>query len=66
MPYRKVYLTIEEEEDLQRLSAARREKGQPNAAFNAILKEGLGMVVDSELAEGGVLHTPRRRRGQSA
>jgi hypothetical protein len=63
MPYRKVYLTIEEEDDLQLLSATRKENKKPNSAFNAILKEGLGLVLDQEKAPGGILHTPRRRRG---
>jgi hypothetical protein len=49
MGYRKVYLTQEEEEDIDRVKATREKEGRLGAAYNAILKEGLAMVVGKEL-----------------
>jgi hypothetical protein len=49
MGYRKVYLTIEEEEDIESIKNAREKEGREGAAYNAILKEGLAMVMDKEL-----------------
>lgn len=49
MGYRKVYLTIDEEEDIERIKSMRENDGRPGAAYNAILKEGLAMVLGQEL-----------------
>lgn len=49
MGYRKVYLTIEEEEDIANIKAWREKGEREGAAFNAILKEGLAMVMGKEL-----------------
>lgn len=75
MGYRKVYLTIEEEEDIAKIKAWREQSGQAGAAFNAILKEGLALVMAQELRarSGKVRGTneisqepPRRRRRRGA
>lgn len=50
MGYRKVYLTMDEEEDIARIKSMREKEGRPNTAYNAILKEGLAMVMGTELA----------------
>lgn len=52
MGYRKVYLTIEEEEDIERIRDRRRAEGRGAYAYNAILKEGLAMVTAQELTRG--------------
>lgn len=49
MGYRKVYLTIEEEEDIAKVKAWREKEGRGGAAYNAILKEGLRLVLGHEL-----------------
>jgi len=46
MGYRKVYLTKEEEAQLQFVQDCRVENGEPRSAYNAILKEGFGMLFD--------------------
>jgi hypothetical protein len=51
MGYRKVYLTLEEEDDIKNIKDMRELEGRGGAAFNAILKEGLALVKakDQEL-----------------
>lgn len=50
MGYRKVYLDMQEEEDIAMVKAWREKEGLPGAAFNAILKEGLATVVSTTIA----------------
>jgi hypothetical protein len=51
MGYRKVYLTMEEEDDIKNIKDMREVEGRGGAAYNAILKEGLALVKarDQEL-----------------
>jgi molybdenum-dependent DNA-binding transcriptional regulator ModE len=66
MGYRKVYLTIEEEEDIARIKAMRTNDGRGGAAYNAILKEGLAMVLTRELELRRKAVLPMDQEGQEA
>lgn len=71
MGYKKVYLDIQEEEAIERIKTAREKEGRPKAAYNAILKEGLALVLAQELTlmdqgepeANENSHRRRRRRG---